>query len=299
MATGVLSTAMLSAGWGRLSDVLLWITVGLWLGLAAIVVLRRLRRSGTPGRPGHAPAVLTAAAATAVTGTRLTAAGHPALGVGLLALAALAWLRLVPRWWRSRPPVMVGADFLAVVSTNALAVLCAALAVAYASVAALTAGTVLLAAGVALYAPVLRRFDVRQVATGRGDHWIAGGALAIGALAAAELGRAGVAIGAADAWTATLRATALVLIVAAVPWYAALAIGELARPRPAGDMRRWSTVFPLGVAAAACMALGRTVPRTPLSATGRGLAWVALGAGILVALMLLFTATPPGRRGTT
>lgn len=297
MATGILSTALHVAGHDRLSVPALWVAVVMGTVAALLAGLRAAPHRRRLGRGRHSPARFTVAAATAVVGTRITIAGRPAVGAVMLVPAALTWAALMPRWWRSRRSSMAGADFLAVVATHALAVLCAALGLAYASAPLVAAGAALLVGGVLLYVPVVRRFDTRQILTGPGDQWVAGGSLAIGALAAAELGQASGAAG-AGAWSGVLRAAALGLLAAAAPWYVALAAGEIVRPRALGDVRRWASVFPLGVAAAACMSLGAAAPATPLTAAGRGLvwvaavAWIAVGAAVIGAVVR--TASGPG-----
>ena len=99
----------------------------------------------------------------------------------LLVIALALLLVLVPcvlaRW---RTPT-VGLSFLLVVATESVAVLAARVGLVHEAL-------VPLALGLAFYAFVLARFDLRQVLEGGGDHWIAGGALAIAALACARCG---------------------------------------------------------------------------------------------------------------
>ncbi|MER5712286.1 hypothetical protein AB0B13_19005 [Streptomyces sp. NPDC042898] len=77
-----------------------------------------------------------------------------------------------------------------------------------------------------MYVDAQARFDVRQVVTGAGDQWIAGGALAISALTGSKFLAAGVRSGGA---ATTLRGATLVLVALDLAWYAVLLCGEVAR----------------------------------------------------------------------
>jgi len=59
----------------------------------------------------------------------------------------------------------------------------------------LIAALVLFPLGLVFYLFVICRFDFRQLAVGRGDHWITGGAIGIAALAAARIAAAASALG--------------------------------------------------------------------------------------------------------
>ncbi|MFJ7906668.1 hypothetical protein [Kitasatospora sp. NPDC096204] len=89
----------------------------------------------------------------------------------------------------------------------------------------------------------------------------------------------------------TLRAATWVLRGSALAGYAVLLTAELRSPRPAYDLRRWATVFPLGMTAVAALvaatATGVDWPR-PL---GRVLLGVAAGAWLLRAAGFLAAAS--------
>jgi hypothetical protein len=89
----------------------------------------------------------------------------------------------------------VGVSLLLSVSTESLAVLAATLAGREHARWLLIAALVPFGLGLGLYAFVISRFDLRQLAVGRGDHWITGGALGIAALAAGKIGAAAKALG--------------------------------------------------------------------------------------------------------
>jgi hypothetical protein len=73
------------------------------------------------------------------------------------------------------------------VSTESLAVLSATLAARDRADWLLYAALIPLLLGLGFYAVAMSRFDLRQLVIGRGDQWITGGALAISALATADL----------------------------------------------------------------------------------------------------------------
>jgi hypothetical protein len=149
-----------------------------------------------------------------------------------------------------------GSIFLATVATQSLAILAA-------SLGGRLAGLLLLAAGVALYLRALPRFDPRELLHGTGDQWIAGGALAISALACAEL---------------SARAGAVVLWACAMAWLPALLAGELLHPRRGGVPDRWSTAFPVGMYAAMSFAVGRLAGLGWMLTFARG--WTVVAAAV-------------------
>jgi hypothetical protein len=151
------------------------------------------------------------------------------------------------------------------VASAALAGVAVALWVALAvSTPALTVTAIgLLVTGLVVYGWVLVEFDWRQLLVGAGDHWVAGGALAISALAAHRL---------VDVTLDEL------LYILALAWLPVLVAAELVRPRLGFDQRRWATVFPLGMYAAAGFVV---VPWTRTFASGW--IWVAAGAWVVVA----------------
>jgi tellurite resistance protein TehA-like permease len=147
-------------------------------------------------------------------------------------------------------------------------------------------------AGLALYAAVLARFDPRELAHGRGAHWIAGGALAIGALAVADLVRAQDApLGAHG----VVRAAVIALWVAAMAWLVPLVAAELRWPRLAPDPRRWATVFPLGMYAAMSFAVSGVTGWAAPRAFARVETWVAAAAWAALA----FAGAAHAMRGRT
>ncbi|MGX1271874.1 tellurite resistance/C4-dicarboxylate transporter family protein [Streptomyces phaeoluteigriseus] len=285
MAAGILSVGLLQTGYDVLSGIALALTCAAWPALAADFVLRLVRERERWRAEAVTPAALTAVAATAVLGTRLTGTGRPVLAWALLALAAVLWpvlLANVVRHWGRRMP---GSVFLCCVATQALAVLAASLArtesVAWPAHAAL----VLFWLGLGLHGLALAHFDPRQVREGPGDHWVAGGSLAISALAGSRLLAAG--DGGLYLWNGddrdVLRTVTVALLVLDLAGYAVLLVAEVLYPRTRYDVSRWATVFPMGMTAVATLSVAAAVDVPWLRGPGEVLLWVAVAACTAVA----------------
>lgn len=285
MATGILSVALHLVGHEALSRVALVPACAAWILLAASFAHLLLSdRVGWVAR-ADTPGALTAVAATAVLGTRFSLLGWTSVAAVLLALATLLWpalLLLVVRHWGRRMP---GSVFLGCVATEGLAVLGATLAASTSTAWLAHTALVLFWSGLLLYAAALMRFDVREVARGAGDHWVLGGALGISALAGAIL------LDAADSgmrlWndddSAVMRHTTVALLVVSLAASAVLAGCEVVWPRLRYDVRRWSTVFPLGMVAAATLSVAFAVDVAWLEGLGQALVWIALAVWSAVA----------------
>jgi len=129
------------------------------------------------------------------------------------------------------------------------------------------------AAGLATYA-VLVPGIARRLLRDRfvPDDWIAMGALAIATLAAAELAQRDAAVG---------------LWAAATAWLPVLLVLELRRGTRGYELRRWATVFPLGMYAVATYEAGAVDRLTPLGEVAGVAFWVAVCAWALAAVGLL------------
>jgi tellurite resistance protein TehA-like permease len=285
MATGILSVALHLAGREVMSRIALAMACVAWLALAGDFAVRLLRDRRRWVQEAGTPAALTAVAATAVLGTRFAVLGRHALAEALLALAAVLWpglLLAVVGHWRRRMP---GGVFLGCVATQGLAVLGATLAAAEETAWLAHTALVLFWLGLVLYAVALALFDLRQVVEGPGDHWVAGGALAISALAGSKLI-------AADSprlnlWNSdddgVLHTVTVALLVLDLTGYAVLLLAEIVRPRLRFDVRRWSTVFPMGMTAAATLSVADVLDIPWLKGPGRALLWIAVAAWLAVA----------------
>ncbi|MCN9244912.1 tellurite resistance/C4-dicarboxylate transporter family protein [Streptomyces sp. RY43-2] len=280
MATGIVSVGLHLAGFEVLSRVLLALTCAAWLGLAADFVLRLLRERDRWLAEAASPTAFTAVAATTVLGTRMSLLGGQWLAGVLLALAAVLWLGLtlpVVRHWGRRMP---GSVFLGSVATEGIAVLGAVLATALKVAWLAHMALVFFWLGLVFYVIAFRRFDRRQVRTGVGDHWILSGALATSVVAGSKL------IAAEDSdpylWnrddSGVLRTVTVALLILASICYCVLTAAELRWPRTRYDVRRWATVFPLGMTAVAALSLALALGVPWLHGLGTVLLWIAVAA---------------------
>ncbi len=282
MGTGILGVAMDLDGRRGLSDALLWIGVVVWGVLAALVVARFAFHPARFWAEAATPGALTGVAGTCVLATLAVLHGARWAGVAGLALGGALGLGLlgpVLRHWR-RPAV--GASFLVAVAIQAVAALSGTVAASEDRRGLVVPALVLFAAGLAAYAWVLRDFDLRQLLTGRGDHWVAGGALAIGALAAGHLVQAIDATGELAGWRSALGGVAIGVMVAALAWLPVLVAAEVVRPRLRFSALRWATVFPAGMYAASAFTVGEAQGAGWLTDFARAWVWVAAAVWAVV-----------------
>ncbi|MFE9675996.1 tellurite resistance/C4-dicarboxylate transporter family protein [Streptomyces sp. NPDC006259] len=285
MATGILSVGLHQTGYAVLSRIALVLAGAAWVALAADFVVRLLRERERWRADAVTPGALTAVSATAVLGAAVSAAGRQTLASALLALAAALWpvllVNVVRHWGRHMP----GAVFLCCVATQGLAVLGASVARAESVAWPAHASLVLFWLGLVLYGLALTRFDPRQVREGAGDHWVAGGALAISALAGSRLLAA--EDGGRYLWngddSGVLHAVTLALLVLDLTGYAVLLVAEVRWPRTRYETRRWATVFPMGMTAVATLSVAAAVDVPWLEGPGEVLLWVAVTAWLVVA----------------
>ncbi|MEV7343182.1 tellurite resistance/C4-dicarboxylate transporter family protein [Streptomyces sp. NPDC093544] len=301
MATGIVSVGLHLTGYETLSRAALALASAAWLALAADFAVRLVRDRTRWAAEASTPPGLTAVAATTILGLRLSALGWQELAEALLALSAVLWpvlLFVVVRHWSRRMP---GGVFLVCVATQGLSVLGATLAAAVGADWLAHAALVLFWLGIVLYGVAFTYFDIREVVRGAGDHWIAVGALAISALAGARL----VAAHNVDAYlwndddNGVLRAVTTALLVLGLAWYCVLAVAELARPRLRYDVRRWATVFPMGMTAVAALVVSTALDVTWLDGLGKVLLWIAVAGWLVVAAGAVRSAAPRGIRSTT
>ncbi|MFF4210557.1 tellurite resistance/C4-dicarboxylate transporter family protein [Streptomyces sp. NPDC001796] len=284
MATGILSFGLHLTGQQILSRLALVLAGAAWLGLAADIALQLLwDREQWRARAGS-PAALTMVPATTVLGSGVSALNGQPLAEALLALAVALWACLIPLTvpgWERRMP---GAVFLGCVATEGIAALGAVLAAAVGVAWLAHTALVFFWLGLVFYLIGLGCFDPRQVVTGPGDHWISGGALALSALAGSQLmsaARKGLYLWNNDDG-GVLRGVTVALLVLALACYAVLAVAEVVRPRFRYDVRRWSTVFPMGMTAVAALSVASSVGVPWLRGLGRVLLWIAVAAWLLV-----------------
>lgn len=287
MGTGIVSVALSLDGRETLSRILLVICAIAWVILGLLLGARVLRDPHRAHQESHSPAALTGVAGTGVLGTRLTILGWSWAGIALLVIGLALWLVLL---W----PVLthwvvptIGVSLVLTVATESIAVLSAALAAVQDTGWLVVFALVLFVLGLAFYAFVIRRFDFRQIGIGHGDHWITGGALAISTLAAARLTLAAQSTHTLSGAVGTLEVVTVVLWVVSIAWLPLLVITEVVRPRWGYDVRRWATVFPVGMYAA-CSGLGGSAAHASvMSDFAKVWVWVALAFWLVVFVAML------------
>ena len=235
-------------------------------------------------------------AGSAVLGTRLTLLGWEWAGTGLLIVAVAIWLGLVPQVLGHWQVPTIGASFILTVATESLALLAATLAFGQRAGWLVYASLAPFCLGLAFYAFVLSRFQFRQISVGIGDHWVTGGALAISTVAAGRIALAAQHTGALSGALGALKTIALVLWCVTMAWLPVLVAAEILRPRLRYNVRRWSTVFPVGMYAACSLVVGPLTDTRGITDFGRGWVWVALAVWLVVSGAMLRRAPALLRR---
>ncbi len=281
MSTAVLAIASDDAGMELLSWLLLALALVAEFVLGVALVTRLFADRSSWLSDAATPASLTGVAATCVIGSRLASLGQILLAWLCLAVSMLLWLILLPlvlRRWRLPTG---GVGFLVCVATEGLAVLMATLGMAAGSRWPVRAGVAFFVLGLVLYVVVLAGFDWRQLTVGAGDQWVVAGGLAISSLTGAELVLAGERLHTLADLQRPLSIAAVVIWAIALAGYAGLVGTELGWPRWRYDQRRWATVFPMGMTAAASFAVGQAERLPPISVVGQVLLWPGLAAWAL------------------
>ncbi len=286
----VMATGIVAIGLGRihvdsLSLPLVAIAACIWLVLLASLGLQAAEGLAELMVKLRAPAAVALVAGTAVLGTRLQALGWLVPGAVLLGLAVVFMaLLLGPVLGHWQTPNH-GASFLLAVAVAALAALAAELSVRAHAAWLLVAAGVLWGLALVAYLFVLANFDFRDVLHGRGDHWVAGGALAIAMLVGDEfcLGLRSLH----HAYAGAPEVAAIAIWAAASGWILVLLLGELAHPRLAYHHLRWATVFPLGMYGVGTLTLGRLCHTAALLALGGTFIWIGFAAWVAGAAALL------------
>lgn len=283
MGTGIVSIALALDGQETLSRVLLALDALAWVILAILLPARALRDRARFRDDLRTPAAFTAVAGTAVLGTRLTLLGCGWAGGVLLLIALGLWLGLVEPVLRHWSTPTLGSSFILTVGTESLALLAAAIALEEHAEWLLIASLPPFALGLGFYLFVLGRFDVGQLATGLGDHWVTGGALAISTVTAGRIALAGGHLWSSPGAVSVFKDVALVLWVLTLLWLPVLLLAEVRWPRGRYSVRRWSTVFPVGMYAACSFVVGDVDSRRAITDFARVWVWVAVAVWALVA----------------
>lgn len=282
MGTGIVSIALLLDGEATLSLILLIIDAALWIALVELLPARALSDWTRFRVDLRSPTALTSIAGTGVLGTRLTLAGWTGTAAALLVIAVVTWIGLVPYVLRHWAVPTIGASFILTVCTESLALLSAALALATRDSWLLYASLVPFWLGLVFYLAVLARFDFRQLLVGRGDHWVTGGALAISTVTAGRITTAADHLHLLTGEHQALRDLTLVLWVATMIWLPFLVAAEAMRPRLSYNVRRWSTVFPVGMYAACSFVVGAVTHTPGITDFARVWVWVAFAVWLVV-----------------
>ena len=287
MGTGIVSVALSLDHHETLSRILLVIAAAMWVTLAVLVPLRARRDRARFLADIQTPPALTSVAGTAVLGTRLALLGWTWAGIAALVLATAIWALLIGVVLSHWKTPTVGASLIITVSTESLAVLAATIGLVERMGWLLVAALAPFALGLCFYVFVIARFDLHQLAVGRGDHWITGGALAISTLAAGKLLAGAKALAILGGGGGILKDVAIVLWVLTMLWLPVLLLAELLHPRLHYDVRRWSTVFPFGMYAACSFAVGAAAHVGAITSFARVWVWIALAvwAAVLAAMI--------------
>jgi tellurite resistance protein TehA-like permease len=287
MGTGIVSIGLSLDKQETLSRILLAIGVVAWIALGLLLAGRALDDRERLHREARSPAALTGVAGTAVLGTRLTLLGWSWAGIALLAVALVLWLTLLTPVLANWVTPTVGVSLVLTVSTESLAVLSAAIAAADRADWLLYASLAPFLLGLAFYAFVIRTFDLRQLLVGRGDHWITGGALAISTLAAGRITLAAHTLHQLTGLGSALKTVSVVLWALTIAWLPVLIVAEVLRARLGYDVRRWGTVFPVGMYAACSFLVGAAVHAPAITDFARVWIWVAVAIWLVVFVAML------------
>jgi tellurite resistance protein TehA-like permease len=80
----------------------------------------------------------------------------------------------------------------------------------------------------------------------------------------------------------------LVLLCIAFAWYVVLLAAEFLRPRLHFDIRRWATVFPLGMTGVAALSVAAAEHYSWLHTPGQVLTWIGAVAWLATVAAMLY-----------
>jgi tellurite resistance protein TehA-like permease len=299
MGTGIVSVALSLDGRATLSRILLVICAAVWVSLAILVGARLLRDPEQVWHRAHSPAALTSVAGTETLGSALAILGWTWAAIALLALGLVLWLVLLGPVLTEWIVPTSGVSLLLTVSTESLAVLAAALAATEGAPWLLDCAMALFVLGLGCYVFVICRFDFRQLIVAQGDHWITGGALAISTLAVARITLAARTLHLLMASAEVLKVATLTLWGLSIAWLPVLLVAEAARPRLVYDLRRWATVFPIGMYAACSFLTAAAAQSEAIADFAKVWVWLSVAVWLIVFLATLarvaeLTRSTPG-----
>jgi len=317
MATGIIAIGASLVGYPGLSRVILGVTVVAFVVLVLAYAARLIWFGGWVRRnlrnPPMAVSYFTVAAGCDVLATRLVAAGHVNVALGLGAAAGVVWLALT--YWlpwsivtSTRHPVLAdmnGSWLVWVVATQSLAIIAAAISPqspsAWLHDHLPVVAICLWGVGVMLYVILIVIVVLRLLLVDFSPaemvpaYWIAMGATAISVRAAA--GILVLRLPATAALITELRPFLLgvsVVLWAFGNWWIPLLVlfgiwRYLIRRYPrAYEPRLWNVVFPLGTYTVACWSLGNVAGGLSfLTSIARVWFWVGFSAWIVVLALML------------
>jgi voltage-gated anion channel len=276
MGTGIVSIALWFDGYEILSRVLLAIAGAIWILLGLALAANLAGDAERVRREARSAAGLTGVAGTAVIGARVELLGWSLEAIALLALAAVFLAVLLPPVLRHWDTPTSGTSFALPVAVQSLAALAATVAEHQGVRWLLYVAIVPFVLGLASYVFVIARFELRELVRGDGDQWIAGGALAISALAAGSITLGAETLGVLSGLIDVLEGISVALWVAAIAWIPPLVATEALWPRLAYNGKRWSTVFPAGMYAACSFVVGEAVHVPGIADFARAWVWIAV-----------------------
>jgi tellurite resistance protein TehA-like permease len=102
-------------------------------------------------------------------------------------------------------------------------------------------------------------------------------------------------LGALGGHTGAIEGVALGLWIAAIVWLPVLVAAEVLRPRLGYDVRRWATVFPVGMYAACSFIVGDAADVALITDFARLWVWVAVLVWAVVAAAMIQPVVRVGR----
>jgi hypothetical protein len=275
MGTGITAIALSLDGHRYVFRALLGLAAVGYAVAAAVLVARAVTDGPRAVVVDRAPFSLATIPATAVLGGGSLILGWRIPATIALALSVLLLALVAPGVACRMPKRVAGAWFLLVVAAQGSATAAADCAIADGAPWLCWVAVALASAGAATYPLVAWRFALGDLAHGDGDHWIAGGSIAITVLAAARIDVALQAqypsLDAGNVMPAVIYA----LWGLAVVWIAPLVLAELCHPRLQYRPVRWSTVFPVGMYAACSFSAASATGSRALLDFARVWVWVA------------------------
>ena len=111
--------------------------------------------------------------------------------------------------------------------------------------------------------------------------------MAISTLAAGRITLGAHSLHQLSALAGALKTVSVVLWALTIAWLPVLLAAELLRPRLGYDVRRWSTVFPVGMYAACSFVVGAAAHAPAIADFARGWVWAGVGVWLVMFAAML------------